>query len=225
MKIHETTTPVGLRAATQLRPCAVAVALLGGFSASLYPLPPQAEPAEHKVECVTSPLGSATTDHAIDQAGNRWELHAQKGRLFIVAFLAIVPDTAPTPSRSQVVSIQSMQMKYGRLGVGAVVIDESGLNRGSESSQAERVNAWYDWHLDPVPLLADEDMSIAKAFNVCNAPTTLLIDSSGRVLKRWDSLTNAGALAQEIQAVLLASQTNAGTGNPSSQAPLLSKLR
>jgi peroxiredoxin len=219
---------IGLRAATQLRPYAIAVALLGGFSASLYPVPPQAEPADHKVECVTSPLGSATTDHAInaiDQAGNRWELRAQKGRLFIVAFLAIVPDTAPTPSRSQVVSIQSMQTQYARLGVGAVVIDESGLNRGSESSQAERVNAWYDWHLDPIPLLADDDLSIAKAFNVCNVPTTLLIDSSGRVLKRWDSLTNAGTLAQEIQAVLLASQTSAGTGKASSQAPLPSKLR
>lgn len=216
------------RAWTMIRSPAVAIMLLATFSTSLSASTPGVEPAAHKVECASSPRSSAsagTEINAIDQAGRRWELHAQKDRSFIVSFLAVVPDTVPTPSRSQAVSIQSMRTQFGRFGVGVVIIDESRLNRGSESNQVERVNAWYDWHLDPIPLLADEGSSIAKAFDVCSAPTTFLLDSRGRVLKRWDSLVNAGALAQEIQAVLPASQTKAWTSKPSSLLPLPSKLR
>lgn len=216
------------RAATMNRSAAVSIALLAFFSTALSASTPGVEPAAQKVDCVSSSSGviSASSEiNSIDQAGRRWDLHAQKGRLFIVSFLAVVPDTAPTPSRAQAVSIQSMRTQYGRFGVDAVVIDESRLNRGPESSQAERINAWYDWHLDPISLLADEDLSIAKAFNVCSAPTTLLLDSSGRVLKRWDSMVNAGGLAQEIQAVLRVWQTNAGTGKSSSRAPIPSRLR
>lgn len=215
-------------AASALRPRTVAIALLLVSSASLIPMPFWAETISDKVaDCVSSRRGSVSADNeisAIDQAGKRWELRAQKDRFFIVSFLAVVPDTAPTLSRAQAVSIQSMRTQFGLLGVGAVVIDASWLNRGSQSSQAERCNAWYDWHLDPIPLLADEDSSIARTFDVCSVPTTLLLDRSGRVLKRWDSMANAGGLAQEIQAVL-ESPTKARTRKPTSPAPLPSNLR
>ena len=216
------------RATTMSRVPAVAIALLAFFSTTLSASMTGTEPAAPTVECVSSPGGSVSMGveiNSIDQTGRRWELHEQKGRLFIVSFLVVVPDTAPSPSRAQVVGIQSMETQYGRLGVDAVVIDESRLIRKSESSRAERINAWYDWHLDPISLLADEDSSIAKAFDVCSMPTTFLVDSSGRVVKRWDSMVNAGGLAQEIQAVLRISQTKTGTSKHSSLALLPSRLR
>jgi hypothetical protein len=207
------------RAATPIQPFAVAIMLLAVFSASLAAMPPG---------CASSSGGSLLADTKIssrDQAGRRWDLDTQKGRLFIITFLAVIPDTAPTSSHAQVVSIQSMRTQYGRFGLGAVVIDESGLNGGSHSSQAERVNAWYDWHLDSIRLLADEDSSIAKAFDVCSAPTTFLLDTSGRVLKRWDSVVNSGGLAQEIDALLLAPQIRARASEPSLPTPLASKSK
>jgi hypothetical protein len=216
------------RVRTVVRSAAVTIPLLAFFSLALSASTPGVEPTTHKDECASSPRGpvSAGTEiKTVDQVGRRWVLHAQKGRLFIVSFLAVSPDTAPTSSRRQVVSIQSMQLQYSQFGLGAAVIDESKLNGGSGSSQVERVNAWYDWHLDPIPLLADEGALIARAFAVCSAPTTLLLDSNGKVLKRWDSIVNAGGLAQEIQAVLVRSQTKAGTSKSSSPSPIPSKLK
>lgn len=207
------------RATTSIHPHALAIMLLVFCSASLHARAPG---------CAFSSRGSLparTKISALDQAGRRWEISAQKGRLLIITFLAVIPDTAPTPSRAQAVSIQSMQTQYGRLGVDVVIIDESKFNRGSDSSLPERVNAWYDWHLDPIPLLADADLSIAKAFDVCTAPTTFLLDTSGKVLKRWDSVVNSGGLAQEIQAALKASHKRARTSEPSSPAALPAKLK
>ena len=207
---------------------AVAIAFFGVFLESLSPMQPSVQPVAHNVDCVAGARDSASAGtgmNTLDQAGRRWELHAQKGRLFIVSFLAVVPDKANTPSRAQAVSIQSMQTQYGQLGVSALVIDETKLNRGSGSSENERLNAWYDWHLDPIPLLADVDSSIARSFNVCSAPTTVLLGSKGRVLKRWDSIVNAGELAQEIQAILLASQSKARQSKPTSPLHLPSKLK
>ena len=207
------------RAATPIHPHALAIMLLVFCTASLHASPPGCA-------CSTRvALPAGTKISALDQAGRRWELSAQKGRLLIITFLAVMPDTAPTPSHAQAVSIQSMQMQYRPLGVGAVIIDESKLVRGSDSTHAERVNAWYDWHLDPIPLLADEDSSIAKAFEVCNAPTTFLLDPNGRVLKRWDSIVNSGGLSQEIQAALLGTAKRAGTSEPSLRVPLPTKLK
>jgi hypothetical protein len=207
------------RSATPIQSRAVAFMLLAVFSAPLAAMPPGCASSSG------SPLSVGTKISALDQAGRRWELDSPKARILIISFLAVVPDTSPSPSHAQAVSIQSMRTQYGRLGLGAVVIDETRLNRGSHSSHAERVNAWYDWHLDPIPLLADEDSSIARAFAVCNVPTTFLVDSSGTVLKRWDSNVNSGGLAQEIQAALLGSPKKVGTSEPSLPTAPPSKLK
>src|SRR5580698_8666782 len=124
------------RVRTVVRSAAVTIPLLAFFSLALSASTPGVEPTTHKDECASSPRGpvSAGTEiKTVDQVGRRWVLHAQKGRLFIVSFLAVSPDTAPTSSRRQVVSIQSMQLQYSQFGLGAAVIDESKLNGGSGS--------------------------------------------------------------------------------------------
>lgn len=159
--------------------------------------------------------------------GGTFPLRTHPAQPVLIAFLQTVPDTAPTPSRSQVVFLASMDHQYGPRGLRVAVVDASVLEPSSAlasasalahgstpapASQASRdavLNASYDWHLK-IPMLLDHDGQLARQLQVSQLPTTFLVAADGRILQRWQGLTRPAVLAQRIERLL---------GGPLSQAP------
>jgi hypothetical protein len=157
--------------------------------------------------------------------GGAFPLRGQPARPLLLAFLQTVPDTADTPSRSQVVFLASMAQQYGPRGLRVAIVDASVLAPGSQPSHLTGVpgdrssslgwsydavlNASYDWHLN-FPLLLDKDGQLARQLGVKEVPTTFLIDVDGTIVQRWQGLTRPAVLAQGIERLV---------GGPLGQAP------
>jgi hypothetical protein len=151
--------------------------------------------------------------------GGTFSLRIHPAQPLLIAFLQTVPDTAPTPSRSQVVFLLSMAHQYGLRGLRVAIVDASVLQPSSASAVASAlahgsapapasqpshdalVNASYDWHLT-VPLLLDANSRLARQLQVNSIPTTFLFAADGRILKRWQGLTRPAVLAQGIERLL-----------------------
>lgn len=118
------------------------------------------------------------------------------GSLHLLVFLTTQPDTAAGLSRSQAVEVGSLINQYGRKGLTAEIVDESGANRNT------LINTYYDWHLGQIRLVADPGRSLAARFGVKTSPATLLIDRSGSVVARWNSYSPTAQAAQAISSRL-----------------------
>ncbi len=136
-----------------------------------------------------------------DVRGGTFHLRSQPAQPLLLAFLETVPDTADTPSRSQVVFLASMAHQYGPRGLRVAIVDASALARGSSPSRDAVLNASYDWQLK-IPLLLDPDKKLACAMSVDGVPTTLLIAADGNILHRWRGFTPPAVLALEIEKLL-----------------------
>jgi hypothetical protein len=172
----------------------------------------------------SSTLPSLTLENV---RGGTFPLRVQPAQPLLLSFLQTVPDTAPTPSRSQAVFLLSMAHQYGPRGLRVVIVDASvlepssalasasALARGSTPTPASRaskdavLNASYDWHLQ-IPLLLDPDGKLARQLHVNSLPTTLLVAADGTIIQRWQGLTRPAVLAQGIERLL---------GGPLGQAP------
>jgi hypothetical protein len=141
--------------------------------------------------------------------GGSFPLRAAPAQPLLLAFLQTVPDTADTPSRSQVVFLASMAHQYGPRGLRVAIVDASFLTHGSWPSHDAVLNASYDWHLN-FSLLLDENGRLARALQVKEAPTTFLIATDGTIVQRWQGLTGPAILALGIEKLL---------GGPLGQAP------
>jgi hypothetical protein len=151
--------------------------------------------------------------------GGTFPLRVQPAQPLLLAFLQTVPDTASTPSRSQVVFLASMAYQYGSRGLRVAIVDASvlapasalasasALEHGSApapASQASRdvvLNASYDWHLQ-IPLLLDPNGRLARQLQVSQLPTTFLVAADGTIVQRWQGLTRPAVLAQGIERLL-----------------------
>ncbi|MGO9084020.1 MAG: TlpA family protein disulfide reductase [Candidatus Sulfotelmatobacter sp.] len=117
------------------------------------------------------------------------------------SFLQTVPDTADTPSRSQVVFLASMAQQYGPRGLRVAIVDASDLTLASQPSHDAVLNSSYDWHLN-FPLLFDQKGQLARALQVKEVPTTFLVAIDGTIVQRWQGLTRPAVLAQGIERLL-----------------------
>lgn len=151
--------------------------------------------------------------------GGALPLRTKPAQPLLLAFLQTVPDTAPTPSRSQAVFLLSMAHQYGPRGLRVAIVDASVLtpfsalasasalahgSAPSPPSQPSRdaiLNASYDWHLD-VPLLVDPESKLARQLQVSSVPTTFLFAADGAFVQRWQGLTRPAVLAQGIERLL-----------------------
>jgi hypothetical protein len=145
--------------------------------------------------------------------GGTFHLRSQPPQPLLLAFLQTVPDTANTPSRSQVVFLASMAHQYGSRGLRVAVVDASSLAIGNSSSRAPSrdsiLNASYDWHLN-IPLLLDPDGQLARTMDIKAVPTTILISADGHILEQWRGLTRPVVLSWSIEKLL---------GGPLAQTP------
>lgn len=144
-----------------------------------------------------------------DVRGGEFHLRSQPAQPLLLAFLETVPDTADTPSRSQVVFLLSMAQQYGPRGIRVAVVDASALALASPPAHDAVLNASYDWQLK-FPLLLDPDARVARQLRVEQVPTTFLISSQGQILQRWQGFTRPAVLAQAIEKLL---------GGPMGQTP------
>src|SRR5271157_6094936 len=152
--------------------------------------------------CHSSRSADAAPDFTLPQVrGGAFRLYAQPAQPVLLAFLQTVPDTADTPSRSQVVSLSSMAQQYGPRGLRVVVTDASALVHHRPPDHAALVNASYDWQLN-FPLLADANNRIAQRFGVAQVPTLVLLAPDGRICQRWQGATGPAQLAQTIERLL-----------------------
>lgn len=136
-----------------------------------------------------------------DVRGGTFHLRSQPAQPLLLAFLQTVPDTADTPSRSQVVFLSSMANQYVPRGLRVAVVDASALALASPPSHDAVLNASYDWQLK-LPLLLDRDAHLARKMGVEEVPTTFLISADGHILQRWQGLTRPAVLALSIEKLL-----------------------
>lgn len=153
------------------------------------------------VGCHSAPISSLPDITLADVRGAAFPLRSQPPRPLLFAFLQTVPDTADTPSRSQVVFLSSMAHQYGPRGLRVAIIDASELAHGSQPSRDAVLNASYDWQLT-FPLLLDPDHRLARQLEVDEVPTTFLVSAAARILHEWRGLTRPADLALAIEKLL-----------------------
>lgn len=166
------------------------------------------------VGCRSRRSDGTVADFTLPQVrGGAFHLREQPSRPTLLAFLQTVPDTADTPSRSEVAFLQSMDHQYRGRGLRVVVIDASALASGRQPDRSALINASYDWQLQ-IPLLEDEGGRAAGLLAVTQVPTMMLLTADGKVAQRWDGFTRPAVLAQGVEKVL---------GGPLGQLPDLSR--
>jgi hypothetical protein len=118
----------------------------------------------------------------------------------LLTFLRTQPDTEAGLSRSQVVSLISIQHQYGSKGVDVVAIDASALETGHAPDRDSLVNVVADWHLGMLPLLIDDAVNTtAFHYGVQHAPVTFLIAADGKIIQTWNGLAQGAQLALALQ--------------------------
>lgn len=159
--------------------------------------------------CHTSDISALPNITLPDINGGTFHLRSYPAQPLLLAFLQTFPDTAGTPSHSQVVFLSSMANQYGPRGLRVAIVDATILAHSSQPSRDALLNASYDWHLS-FPLLLDKDLRLAHQLGVQQVPTTFLISADGQVLHQWRGFTRPAVLAQAIEKLL---------GGPLAQTP------
>jgi len=106
------------------------------------------------------------------------------------------------PSRGQLVSLQSMARQYAPKGVEVLVVGCNGLCGGQPLAPNALLNFTYDWQLDGVTVLRDDNAGTAFRYGVSTLPTTLLIASDGRLQRRWDGFAAPAQLALALESLV-----------------------
>jgi len=132
--------------------------------------------------------------------GQQWSVEDHPARVYLISFVQVVPDTLPTSSRTQSLSLSSMAHQY--TGAISVLVDASALKTSRVPDGNELLNAWHDWSLHDVVLLSDPEGDIRQTFGACEAPETFLLRFDGTMLDHWNGLVSTGTLALAVERAL-----------------------
>jgi peroxiredoxin len=164
--------------------------------------------------CHSSQAGDLAADFTLPVVrGNVFRLRSPAPQPVLLAFLQTVPDTAPTPSRSEVALLESMDRQYRTRGLRVAIVDATAIAAGRAPGHDALINVTYDWQLQ-FPLLEDAGSRIARSLDVTEAPATFLIRADGRIAQRWDRPPTPGGLALAIQQLLRSSALLPGSIAP-----------
>lgn len=106
------------------------------------------------------------------------------------------------PSRAQITFLKSMQQQYSGNGLTVLIIDASSQITGKQPSLDDLINFTYDWQLDGIQVLADQDGLVRNQYGIVNLPTTFLIGPNGVIQQRWDTVAASSQLALAIEAMI-----------------------
>lgn len=137
-------------------------------------------------------LGRGSARHAAPAL-----LRGERGHPVLLSFLDTQAEVSASgnPSRSQIVMLKSMQTQSGRYGLKTVIVDAAALLGRPAPSAASLVNFRYDWALPTgVSVRSDEHGALERGYRVTKAPTTLLLDRRGNVVRRWNRFAMAAQL-------------------------------
>lgn len=151
--------------------------------------------------CWSQPQVMAPDVTLRDVRGGTFALRSRPAQPLLLAFLQTVPDTADTPSRSEVVFLASMAHQYGPRGLRVAVVDATAVAHVAMPSHEALLNASYDWRLE-FPLLVDESGTLARRMGAGEVPTTFLLAADGRIVEEWRGLARPAALAAGIEKAL-----------------------
>ena len=126
-----------------------------------------------------------------------------KKRVVLLSFLDArsqpLSRTYSDPSRGQLVSLKSMAQQYAPNGVEVQIVGCNGLFSGNPLAPGALLNFTYDWQLDGVTVLRDDDAGTAFRYGVSQLPTTFLVAADGRIERRWDGFVAPAQLALALE--------------------------
>lgn len=106
------------------------------------------------------------------------------------------------PSRGQLVFLKSMTQQYASRGLAVLIIGCNGLASGTPLARGVLLNFTYDWQLDGVAVLWDDDEGVARQYGVSRLPTTFLISPDGCIRRRWNGFVASAPLALAIESLV-----------------------
>jgi peroxiredoxin len=150
--------------------------------------------------------GTPAPDFTLKAArGGSYHLKDMLGQTVLLSFLNTQADAnaaTPDQSRAQINFIKSMKEQYGPKGLNVFIVDAAQLTSGKQPSPDELINFTYNWQLDAVPVLIDENATVRDQFGILSNPTTLLIGKDGKVQQRWNSVASSSQLALAIETIV-----------------------
>lgn len=154
--------------------------------------------------------------------GGSVRVPAEGAQATLLAFLSLRPVDQTyrnaDPSRAQLVFLKSLSEQYVEQGVRVQLVDVTGL-QGHPSTLDERVNFTYDWQLDQLPLLEGQGQEVALHYGIAQAPTTLLMDRQGTVVRRWTGFTPVSILALALDGMVGRPSSNLTPRSPLPTTP------
>ncbi len=155
---------------------------------------------------ITVKPGVSAPDFTLNSVrGGTYSLNDIQGQAVLLSFLNTqakgISDESD-PSRAQIVFLKSMQEQYAAQGLNVWIVNTTQQVTGKQPGLDELINFTYNWQLDLIPVLMDEQASVATAFGIANTPTTFLIGPDGVIQQRWDSVAFSAQLALAIESIL-----------------------
>jgi peroxiredoxin len=150
--------------------------------------------------------GTPVADFTLPGArSGTFHLKDLRGQVVLLSFINTQADAfspTPSPSRAQIVFLKSMKQQYGPKGLTVLIVDAAQVETGKQPTTDEVINFTYNWQLDTIPVLLDEDGKVRSQFGVSIVPTTFLIGADGIIQQHWDGLAIASQLALAIEAIV-----------------------
>ena len=150
--------------------------------------------------------GTPVADFTLPGArSGTFHLKDLRGQAVLLSFINTQADAyspTPSPSRAQIVFLKSMNEQYGPKGLTVLIVDAAQVETGKQPTTDDVINFTYNWQLDSIPVLLDEDGKVRSQFGVSSVPTTFLIGADGVIQQRWDGIAIAPQLALAIEAIV-----------------------
>jgi len=110
--------------------------------------------------------------------------------------------TQADPSRGELVFLNSMAQQYAPKGLEVLIVGRNGLFSGKPLAPGALLNFTYDWQLDGVTVLGDDNEAATIRYGISTLPTTFLIAADGRIQRRWDGFVASPQLALAIESLV-----------------------